>query len=116
QDSESAKRLHANAVYWLYVTLALGLIFVFGQYLAWRDIAAQGMFLATSPSSSFFYLLTALHGLHVLGGVAGLIYAAHRLSRNVASAKTNALAAAAVYWHFMDILWVYLLLIIAIRM
>ncbi|MFZ0637345.1 MAG: cytochrome c oxidase subunit 3 [Candidatus Acidiferrales bacterium] len=115
-DAASAKRRHANALYWLYVTLTLGLIFVFGQYLAWRALAAQGLFLATSPSSSFFYLLTAFHGLHVLGGIAGLIYAGRRLSHNMALAKTNALAAAAVYWHFMDILWVYLLLIIAIRM
>src|SRR2546422_5537885 len=55
----------------LYVTLGLGLLFVTGQVLAWRQLATQGLFLATSPSSAFFYVFTALHGLHVLGGLAG---------------------------------------------
>jgi cytochrome c oxidase subunit 3 len=98
------------------LTLALGLIFLIGQVLAWRILAAQGLFLATNPSSSFFYVLTALHGLHVLGGIAGLFYASARVSRAASAAKSRALNAAAVYWHFMDILWVYLLFIIAVRM
>jgi cytochrome c oxidase subunit III len=102
--------------FWLSITLALGLIFVIGQCLAWRSLAAQGLFLATSPSSSFFYLLTALHGLHLLGGVAGLVYVLRRLSRVGGPAVRSTLGAASLYWHFMDGLWVYLLLILAIRM
>ena len=57
---------------WLYVTLALGLLFVVGQYVAGQQLRAQGMYLATNPSSSFFYVLTAAHALHVLGGLGGL--------------------------------------------
>ncbi len=112
----AAKSLYGATRYWLYLTLALGLIFLLGQVLAWRILAGQGLFLATNPSSSFFYVLTALHGLHVLGGIAGLLYAGVRVSRAAAAAKSRALSAAAVYWHFMDILWVYLLFIIAVRM
>jgi cytochrome c oxidase subunit III len=102
---------------WLYTTLVLGLLFVSGQIFVWKQLAARGLFLASNPTSSFFYVLTALHGLHVLGGIAGLLYAAYRTTQLAASTRKNtALAAASVYWHFMDILWLYLLFIIAIRM
>src|ERR1700756_1962800 len=52
----------ANPARWLYVTLLLGLLFVAGQYVAWRQLSAQGLYLATNPSSSFFYVFTAAHG------------------------------------------------------
>lgn len=116
EDETSDARLRAGAVQWLFLTLVLGLIFLGGQYLAWRDLAEQGLFLATSPSSSFFYLLTALHGLHLLGGVGGLTYALRRMARGVPSAQTSALRAASTYWHFMDVLWIYLLLVLQMRM
>jgi cytochrome c oxidase subunit 3 len=105
----------SDGLYWLNMTLTLGLLFVVGQVLAWRSLVSQGVFLATGPSSSFFYVLTAMHGLHLLGGVLGLIYVGSRLRRNARNAQ-NSLGTAAVYWHFMDLLWVYLLMVIAIRM
>lgn len=111
----ASPELRASGFYWLYMTLTLGLLFVAGQLLAWRSLASQGLFLATNPSSSFFYVLTAMHGLHLLGGVLGLIYAAIRLRRSARNARTS-LATASVYWHFVDLLWVYLLMVIAIRM
>ncbi len=107
--------LPAPGLSWLYVTLALGGLFVLGQLLAWRSLAAQGVFLATSPGSSFFYVFTALHGLHLLGGVAGLTYVLHRLTRPTGPGAKGALGAAAMYWHFMAVLWVYLLSILALR-
>ena len=110
-----AATLRAQGLYWLNMTLTLGLFFVAGQLIAWRSLAAEGLFLATSPSSSFFYLLTAMHGLHLLGGLLGLIYVGYRLRRNARNAQTS-FSTAAVYWHFVDLLWVYLLMVIAIRM
>jgi cytochrome c oxidase subunit 3 len=112
----SAKVLLASGTYWLYVTAALGFTFVLGQLLAWRNLAAQGMFLSTNPSSSFFYVFTALHAVHLLGGIGGLIYVLRKLVRTNGSAETSGLGAFSIYWHFMDILWVYLLLLLAIRM
>jgi cytochrome c oxidase subunit III len=114
--SASVKILLASGIYWLYLTAALGLIFVLGQILAWRNLAAQGLFLATNPSSSFFYLFTALHALHLLGGMGGLFYVLRKLIRNGGVAETSGLDAFSIYWHFMDLLWVYLLLLLAIRM
>lgn len=113
--SVSAKGLLASGTYWLYVTAGLGFAFVLGQLLAWRNLAAQGLFLATNPSSSFFYVFTALHAVHLLGGIGGLIYVLRKLVRTNGSAETSGLGAFSIYWHFMDILWVYLLLLLAIR-
>jgi len=115
QSSVSAKALLANGTYWMYVTAALGLTFVLGQILAWRNLAAQGLFLSTNPSSSFFYLFTALHAVHLLGGMGGLFYVLRKLVRNDGVAETSGLSAFSIYWHFMDLLWVYLLLLLAIR-
>ena len=104
----------AGGMSWLYLTLALGLMFLAGQCLAWLDLAAQGLFLATNPSSSFFYVFTAMHGLHVIGGLGGLLYVLRRVSHGVDDASLGALGAAALYWHFMGILWLYLLGVLAL--
>jgi cytochrome c oxidase subunit 3 len=101
---------------WINVTLALGLLFLAGQVVAWRQLAGQGLFLATSPSSAFFYILTGLHGLHLLGGLGGLLYVRHRLQRGPAVDAGPVLGAGALYWHFMTVLWVYLLLLLVVRL
>jgi len=99
---------------WLYVTLSLGLVFVGGQYAAWTQLRAQGLYLATNPSSSFFYVLTAFHAVHVLGGLGGLGYVARKLS--VGTLRRSTLTAASRYWHFMDLLWLYLLLLLWMKL
>jgi cytochrome c oxidase subunit 3 len=99
---------------WLYITLSLGLLFVAGQYIAWRQLSAQGLFLATNPSSSFFYVLTAAHALHILGGLGGIVHVIRKLSKSVLRRST--LDATARYWHFMDVLWVYLLLLLWMKL
>jgi cytochrome c oxidase subunit 3 len=99
---------------WLYISLFLGLLFVAGQYVAWGQLRSQGLFLATNPSSSFFYVLTAIHALHVLGGLGGLVRVIHRLNKSILRKST--LDATAYYWHFMDALWVYLLLLLWMKL
>ncbi len=99
---------------WLYVTLGLGLLFVAGQYAAWMQLRAHGLYLATNPNSSFFYVLTAMHALHVSGGLGGLARVIRRLHRSVLRKST--LDATSRYWHFMDLLWVYLLLLLWFRL
>lgn len=104
---------------WLSVSLLLGLGFLAAQLLAWRGLVGQGIYLATNPHSSFFYLLTGLHALHLVGGIIGLSYlvlrSARRASREEAAATADREAkrrattdAFGLYWHFMDGLWVYL--------
>jgi len=99
---------------WLYITLLLGLLFVAGQYEAWRQLRAEGLYLATNPSSSFFYLLTVVHALHVLGGLGGLTYVIRKLNKS--ALRRNQLVATTRYWHFMGILWLYLLLLLWITL
>ena len=78
---------------------ALGLAFLIGQWLLWRHYLAQGYYLSSNPANAFFYLLTALHGLHILGGfvAAAWVLAAHNL-HNV--------RLCAVYWHFLLFIWI----------
>lgn len=92
---------------WLYISFALGLLFVAGQSVAWLELRGQGLYLATNPNSSFFYVLTAVHGFHVLGGLGGLARVIRKL--NHSTLKKSTLDATARYWHFMDVLWIYLL-------
>ncbi len=99
---------------WLYLTMVLGLLFVAGQYVAWQQLRAHGVYLATNPSSSFFYLLTAAHAVHVLGGLGGLTYVIHKL--RTSALRRSQLVAAARYWHFMGILWLYLLLLLWMKL
>jgi len=101
---------------WIDATLVLGVLFLAGQLIAWRQLAGQGLYLATNPSSAFFYILTALHGLHLLGGLAGLLYVRRRLRRGQPLAAGPALGAATLYWHFMAVLWLYLLVLLVVRL
>ncbi len=94
---------------WLGATVVLGLGFLAGQWLAWRELADRGFYLATSPSSSFVYLLTGMHALHLAGGVLALLYAgATSLLRQPVEARRIVVDIAAWYWHFMALLWLYI--------
>jgi cytochrome c oxidase subunit 3 len=110
----SPKSLAQKPAQWLYVTVFLGLLFVAGQYFAWHQLRAEGLYLATNPSSSFFYLLTFTHVLHVLGGLGGLLYVLGKL--NNSTLRRNQLVAAIRYWHFMGILWLYLLFLLWMKL
>jgi cytochrome c oxidase subunit 3 len=109
-ESESAY------IRWLGVTGILGLAFLTSQFMAWRQLARQGVYIATNPYSSFFYLLTAAHGVHLAGGLLALIslLVVHQTRRHTFSApKQIALAdSVSLYWHFMDALWIYLFLLL----
>ena len=99
---------------WLVITLALGLLFVAGQCVAWLQLKSEGLYLATNPNTSFFYVFTGVHAVHVLGGLLGLIYVIRKLHRSILQRGT--LAAASQYWHFMDLLWLYLLLLLCMKL
>ena len=94
---------------WIGLTTLLGIAFLIGQVIAWRQLAAQGVFINSHPHSSFFYLLTSLHGLHLLGGVIALSYVTvAALRMRIGFKRRAAVDVTAIYWHFMDGLWIYL--------
>ncbi|HEY6804987.1 MAG TPA: heme-copper oxidase subunit III [Pyrinomonadaceae bacterium] len=101
---------------WILITMLLGLSFLGTQLLAWRALARQGVYLVSNPHSSFFYLLTAAHAVHLIGGLLALIFLWIRtlVKREVKVTVTGQAAADAVsiYWHFMDGLWIYLFLLL----
>lgn len=97
----------------LVVTTALGVSFLAAQLAAWRQLVAAGLYLSTNPHSSFFFLLTGAHGLHLLGGIAALCYTAWKVYR--ARHADPALAVVdptATYWHFLGVLWLYLFVLL----
>lgn len=106
----SSANLDADAFPWLPMTAILGVAFLAGQWLVWRELAARGFYVATNPSSSFFYLLTGLHAVHLIGGIVALsIASAASLLRFHADRRAVVTDATAWYWHFLTFLWVYLL-------
>jgi len=95
--------------YWTAGTV-LGALFLLGQAFAWRQLNAAGIFVASNPSSSFFYLLTAAHGLHIVGGLSALVYVdVQALRLRLGPGKRTAVDVSAVFWHFVDGLWLYLM-------
>jgi cytochrome c oxidase subunit III len=102
---------------WLFITTALGLAFLATQLLAWRQLVRQGVYMASNPYNSFFYLFTAAHGLHLFGGILALSYLLVRTTRKRDTVegelrRIGAADAATIYWHFMDGLWVALFLLL----
>jgi len=98
-----------RATLWLSITLVLGLVFLTGQWMAWRQLAAQHVFFRSNPSSKFFYLITVAHALHLFVGVGALIAALIGLHRSRRMLSRQILVDATVwYWHAMGLLWIFL--------
>jgi cytochrome c oxidase subunit 3 len=90
------------------------LAFLIGQLVAWRELTADGYLLAANPANSFFYLITGMHGLHILGGLVGL-------SRTTAGAWNGVrperlrlgVELCAMYWHFLLFVWLAIFALLA---
>jgi cytochrome c oxidase subunit 3 len=97
---------------WWTIGAGLGLLFLGGQWLAWQQLKNAGIFVSSNPSSSFFYVLTASHAFHLVGGVIALIYVdVQALLFRLGPAKRTAVDISTVFWHFLDGLWLYLMLL-----
>jgi cytochrome c oxidase subunit 3 len=111
------RSLHGEYAKYVLLTALLGIGFLVSQLIAWRQLAAQGIFVSSHPHSSFFYLLTGTHAVHLIGGLLALTFLWLRSGRKTiepaAAAKRQATAdAVTIYWHFMDGLWIYLFLLL----
>ncbi|WP_150291958.1 cytochrome c oxidase subunit 3 [Sphingobium estronivorans] len=96
---EGARRTHRGGA--AIMGAALGMVFLAGQLLLWRHYQAAGYYLSANPANAFFYLLTALHGLHLMGGLVAA-------GRALAAANMRNIALCALYWHFLLIVWLVL--------
>jgi cytochrome c oxidase subunit 3 len=92
-------------------TLILGILFFVLQWQGWKELVANGVFFVGNPSGSFFYVLTGLHLAHLIGGLIFLIWVLFKAFLNKYN-PDNYLGVrnCNIYWHFLDILWVYLFL------
>lgn len=102
---------------WLALTLFLGSGFLASQVLGWRELARKGVYFAGRPDSTFFYLFTGVHGIHLLGGISLLAYLAirfrHLKDSEVEKNNTWALIVAR-YWHTMGLLWIWLFVLLLV--
>lgn len=93
------------------ITTVLGVAFMVGQYLAWTELVTNSIHLVGNPSGSFVYIISGLHGAHVLGGVIYLLILLNSaLKFRVHSKSLNQIEMCATYWHFLGGLWLYLFL------
>jgi cytochrome c oxidase subunit 3 len=100
---------------WLPATIVLGCGFVAGQVLAWHQMAARGIYLATTPNATFVYLATILHAVHVGAGLLALFTAAAlAVAKASWDSRRIVVDVTAWYWHFMALLWVYLFGLVAV--
>jgi len=97
---------------WWTITTALGVLFLVGQLVVWRELIAQGVFMASNPASSFFYVFTGTHAVHVVGAVAALLFVAFRNFDRSKVSRATAVGITSYFWHFLDGLWVFLALVL----
>lgn len=91
---------------WIFATAMLGVAFLAGQFFAWQQLGREGSRAAANPGSFFFYLITGAHGALLIVGLAFLGSIGTQIGSTQASARTqSALGTIALYWHFLDVLW-----------
>src|ERR1017187_4605781 len=97
-----------RSLLWVWATIVLGLAFLGGQYLAWRQLRLSHINIETNVSSSFFFILTGVHAVHLMGGILALLYAGltYWLVRPPETRRI-VIDVTAWYWHFMGVLWIY---------
>lgn len=107
------RRRGANFKIWISVTMVLGLGFLTAQLMAWRQLVASGFYLNKNFHSSYAYIFTALHGVHLIGGLIALAYVTLRAQVGWTAVRRRvAVDVTALYWHFLDVLWIYLLILL----
>lgn len=108
----SAKRDNLESVkIAMIITTVLGVGFMVGQYFAWIELVTNSIHLVGNPSGSFVYIISGLHGLHVLGGVIYLLILLGATQKGLVHSKSlNRIEMCATYWHFLGGLWLYLFL------
>ena len=97
---------HATRMFW--ITGALGTAFLVSQMISWKGLIDNGAYLEQNPYSGFFYLFTALHAAHLLGGFGGIWIVVRGKTR-----RREVVDAATFYWHFLGVLWVALFFVLA---
>lgn len=100
---------------WLLAGGLLTMAFLFGQYLVWQQLDASGYYASENPANGFFYLLTALHGLHLVGGLVAWSWITARMWQGIDLDRTRlSVELCAIYWHFLLLIWVILFVMLLV--
>jgi cytochrome c oxidase subunit 3 len=97
---------------WTLLTGLLGALFVAGQLFAWKQLAAQGLFLSVNPHSDFFYMLTGVHVVHVVIALIWFAVVLVKVQRRAYAPGSDGFGLFAIFWHFLAALWAYLLFVL----
>ena len=101
--------MEENSRRWVFSSLGLGLVFLAGQARAWQWLRAKDLFTHSGAASSFIFLLTGAHAVHLIGGIVVLLYACFVAGRDSLFRRSITIDVTTWYWHFMTVLWVYIL-------
>ncbi len=105
--------IRRTSLWWVWATALAGCGFLCGQYYAWRQLHLHGTFANSGPSSTFVFLLTGTHAVHLMAGLAVLFYACLAAGpRRSLERRCITLDVSAWYWHFMTLMWLYVLLVL----
>lgn len=103
--------IRQTSLMWVAATTVAGFGFLFGQYRAWGQLHLQGAYLNSGPASTFFFLLTGTHAVHLAAGLLVLLYACLAAGPRLSlERRCITLDVVTWYWHFMAVMWVYVLL------
>jgi cytochrome c oxidase subunit 3 len=93
----------------IWLTFLLGIVFLVGQFFGWTELVTESIHLVGNPSGSFVYILTGLHGLHIISALIFLLFVVAAVGRReVHSGNMLRIQICAIYWHFLGVLWLYL--------
>lgn len=97
---------HSSLKKWLRLTLSLGGMFVVTQMFSWMQLSADGVFARTNPFSALFYIMTGVHGVHLIGGIIWIAWLLRLAGTGAFSARRHVgVELGSMYWHFMDVTW-----------
>ncbi|MFZ1808760.1 MAG: cytochrome c oxidase subunit 3 [Cyclobacteriaceae bacterium] len=98
------------------ITMGFGLVFLIGQWMAWQDLIGNSIYLIGNPSGSFIYIITGLHGLHIISALVYLVIvmvSAYRFK--IHSRSLAQIEMCTTYWHFLGGLWLYLFIFLLLN-
>jgi cytochrome c oxidase subunit 3 len=114
-NSARKNRIRSLKIF-MFITLILGIVFLFGQYISWRDLVIQDVYFVGNPAGSFLYVLTGLHAIHLVSGLIFLIIVLHLAFKyKVHSKDMTRMEMSTIYWHFLGGLWLYLFFFLKIN-
>ncbi len=111
-------RNHRRVLFnWLWcIGTVLGSGFLAGQILAWRQLSRAGLYVEGNPSNGFFYILTWTHAAHAIVGLGALLWIAQAALRfRLGPTRRTFVEVSVVFWHFLDVLWIFLMLLLIYR-